>query len=424
MQATMAQIETTQKKLTAVFIFCFLATFFAGIVSMLMSVYLPVVVKELLGNVSSTKMNNVSALINSVFIFGWMLGGFVWGIICDKIGRKRSVVYSTLCYSAFAVATAYSSSWFLVSVCRFFSGFGIGGLLVAATVFIEELWPEKKKAIMQGMVALAMPVGFFAAGAINNFSEDWRIAFRICIIPLLLAFIAAFILPESGKWKVNKLALQRKQVMSDKLFAAAYRKNLLTGSVIFGAMLIGLWAIFSWAPTWVESIAKSGDVQQLRGLTMMILAGSGIAGSYTLSGALFGNGGAGNMYDAIYDQTGNFKTVPIYGYSTGVEYYFGKKKRLHSNLVLGYTTMTYNASAASLVSSNVIDDNEAGDFVTNSSKSSTRIALPFATINVMFDVTKNFLIGLEYNTGAKQIINSTTQTSAVNRIALGAMIGF
>ena len=36
---------------------------------MLMSVYLPVVVKDLLGNVSEEKMNDVSAWINSLFIF-------------------------------------------------------------------------------------------------------------------------------------------------------------------------------------------------------------------------------------------------------------------------------------------------------------------------------------------------------------------
>ena len=50
--------------------------------------------------------------------------------------------------------------------------------------------------------------------------------------------------------------------------------------MIFGAMLIGLWAIFSWAPTWVQSISTSGDLQQLRGTTMMILAGGGIIGSF------------------------------------------------------------------------------------------------------------------------------------------------
>lgn len=272
--------STAQKNLTSVFLFCFISTLLAGISSMLMSVYLPVVVKELLGNVSDEKMNDVSAVINSIFIFGWMFGGIVWGFICDRIGRSKSVIFSTVCFGIFTVLTALSPSWFVISVCRFFTGFGIGGLLVTSTVYIEELWSEKKKAIAQGMVALSMPVGFFAAGAINNFSQDWRTAFWIGIVPTLFALIAFFILPESEKWKTSKSLSIQKEKSSDKLFSSNNKKNLLTGSIIFGAMLIGLWAIFSWAPTWVQSISKSTNVEQQRGLTMMVLAGSGIVGSF------------------------------------------------------------------------------------------------------------------------------------------------
>ena len=247
---------------------------------MLMSVYLPVAVKDLLGNVSEEKMNDVSALINSVFIFGWMFGGIAWGVICDKIGRSGSVVLSTAFFGLFAIFTGLSSSWFLVSICRFFSGFGIGGVLVTTLILIAELWKDKKGAIIHGIVSLAMPVGFFAAGAINNFTEDWRTAFWIGIVPLLLAIIAAFTLPESEKWKVNRSGSEQKENKGNQLFSSGNRNNLLIGSVVFGAMLIGLWAIFSWAPTWVQSISTSADVQQQRGLTMMILAAGGITGSF------------------------------------------------------------------------------------------------------------------------------------------------
>jgi MFS family permease len=267
-------------RLTLVFIICFLSTLFSGVVSMLMSVYLPVAVKDLLGNVSEEKMNDVSAWINALFIFGWMFGGITWGIICDKIGRSRSVMLSTACFGLFAVITGLSSSWFLVSACRFLSGFGIGGVLVTTVILIAELWTDKNRAIVQGIVSLAMPVGFFAAGAINNLTEDWRTAFWIGIVPLLLVIMAAFTLPESEKWKTNKNLSKQSENAGNKLFAPAYRKNLLIGSVVFGAMLIGLWAIFSWAPTWVQSISSSADVQQQRGSTMMILAAGGIAGSF------------------------------------------------------------------------------------------------------------------------------------------------
>src|SRR4051794_26757599 len=102
-----------------IFVICFISTMFAGIASMLMSVYLPVTVKDLLGNVTEQKMNDVSAVINAVFLYGWMFGGIIWGIICDKTGRAKSVILSTACYGGFTLLTIFSSSWLFVCVCRF-----------------------------------------------------------------------------------------------------------------------------------------------------------------------------------------------------------------------------------------------------------------------------------------------------------------
>src|SRR5262245_19278 len=76
----------TKSDLIIAFVVCYLSIMFCGISTMLMSVYLPVVVKDLLGEVTDEKVNNVGAYINSVFLFGSMFGGFTWGIICDRIG--------------------------------------------------------------------------------------------------------------------------------------------------------------------------------------------------------------------------------------------------------------------------------------------------------------------------------------------------
>src|SRR5215813_5130229 len=100
-----------------IFAVCFISTMFGGIVSMLMSVYLPVTVKDLLGNVSDEKMNNISAIISAVFLYGWMFGGIIWGIISDKAGRAKSVILSTACYGVFSLLTIISSSWLFVCAC-------------------------------------------------------------------------------------------------------------------------------------------------------------------------------------------------------------------------------------------------------------------------------------------------------------------
>lgn len=267
------------KKLTAAFIICFVSIMFSGVTTMLMSVYLPVVVKDLLGGLKEENINNVSAYINSFFLFGSMFGGFLWGYICDRIGRAKAVTFSTGFYAVFTLLTAFANSWVLVSGYRFLTGFGVGGVLVTTNILVCELWPENKRAVAIGIVSAAMPVGFIAAGALNNLLPDWHNAFLIGAIPLAAAIISAFTLSESESWKEGR-ATEQKQNEARGIFSQGYGKNLLKGSLIFGTMLIGLWAVFSWAPTWVQSVTPDeAKAQQLRGTTMMVLAFSGLLGS-------------------------------------------------------------------------------------------------------------------------------------------------
>src|SRR5579872_885052 len=129
--------------LALLFTICFISSMFGGVVSTLMSVYLPVAVKDLLGTVADSELNNVRATVNSVFIFGWMFGGIIWGLICDKLGRARTVVLSTFCYGIFTVLTASAPWWWLVAAYRLLAGFGVGGVLVTTTMLVSESWTGK-----------------------------------------------------------------------------------------------------------------------------------------------------------------------------------------------------------------------------------------------------------------------------------------
>lgn len=265
--------------LVAVFVICYISIMFSGISSMLMSVYLPVIVKDLLGPVTDARANNVGAYLNSVFLFGSMFGGFAWGFICDRIGRSKAVALSTAMYGLFTLLTAFCNAWVLAGAYRFITGFGVGGVMLTTNVLVAEIWPGNKKAVVLGIVSAAMPVGFIFTGAMNNLLADWHSAFLTGVVPVVIAVIGYFMLPESGSWKSGRSGNDA-GVTRGRLFDRAYRRNLVAGSVIFGAMLIGLWAVFSWAPTWVQSINGNDDASRdLRGLTMMVLAISGLVGS-------------------------------------------------------------------------------------------------------------------------------------------------
>jgi len=92
-------------------------------------------------------------------------------------------------------------------------------------------------------------------------------------------------LRESKKWEYDRESVLLHKKENEKIFAVKHRADLMTGSVIFGTMLIGMWAIFSWIPTWIQSLITTGDSQKERGLSMMMLGMGGLTGGF-LSGWL------------------------------------------------------------------------------------------------------------------------------------------
>jgi MFS family permease len=234
--------------------------------------------KDLLPAAGTAQYDNISASISSVFIFGWMAGGIAWGILCDISGRKKAFIYSTLCYGSFTLLTAFSPGWSFVILCRFLSGFGIGGVLVTTTLLIAESYPDKRKAILLGILSISIPLGIFSAGLINYFIAHWRYGFSVGIIPVLLSVPAAIYFTEPEGWREAKRSGVKNNLR--QLFNPAFSKPLITGSLVFGTALIGLWATFSWLPSWIQSLIAGPGGQKERGLAMMMMGGGGLLGGF------------------------------------------------------------------------------------------------------------------------------------------------
>ena len=257
------------------FAICFLSNVFAGLMSMLMSVYLPVVVSDLSGAVTADEMNNISAYISAIYLAGWTLGGFTWGWISDRIGRVRSLIFSIGSFGVLTLMISYAQGWEFVVTLRFLSGFMVGGILVITPTLLSEIWPEKTRSVMLGIDSIGFPVGIFSSGLVNYLVNDWRTGFLVGILPLALGVVSVVVLRESQNWKSARLVLPKDR--------PKYRKedkaNLFRGAIIFGSMLIGLWGMFSWIPTWVQSLLSTGG-QSERGLSMMLLGAGGLAGGF------------------------------------------------------------------------------------------------------------------------------------------------
>jgi len=269
-----------QKYKRALFLICFFSSLFGGTVSTLMSVYLPDAIKDLLQNADAGQTDNISATINSIFIFGWTAGGIIWGIFCDTLGRKKSFIYATCCYGIFTLLTGLAPTWFLVVAFRFLSGFGIGGVLVVTTMLISEGYMDKKRAVLLGILSISIPVGIFSAGLLTYFVSQWRYAFIVGAIPVLLSGMAAIFFTESEKWQKARQKENEAFENLHQLFSRQNRKNLIMGSLVFGAALIGLWATFSWLPFWIQNLVSGSSGQKERGMAMMAMGGGGLLGGF------------------------------------------------------------------------------------------------------------------------------------------------
>lgn len=272
---------------------CALAYLFGGTVSMLLSANLPVVVRELsAATTSEAELADISAYLNAGFLYGWMQGGLLLGIVSDKIGRVRTLAFATGLYGLFTCLVFFVHDWHTLLLFRFLAGFGVGGVLLVSTVYISEIWDVDNRAVILGILAVAFPVGIVLSGVMTAGFSNWRQGFSLGFIPLLVAGVIWFLLPESTAWQETKHPNQQERSLWPLLLAPEHRRNLVLGAIIYGAVLIGLWGLFSWIPTWVQSLLQGiSDGQAERGLSMMLLGLGGIVGGM-FSGLLMRNWGS------------------------------------------------------------------------------------------------------------------------------------
>lgn len=260
-----------------IFVLCLIAYLFGGTASTLMATHLPTALPQLLGaSATPEQISTVGTWINAAFLYGWMAGGLLTGPLADRIGRVRALALATGLCSLGMLATVVAPNEYALMMIRVLTGAGVGGVLVVSTVYLSEIWPAPSRPIALGILATAFPVGIVATGGLVSLFSNWRTAFQIGIVPLVVAFMIWGLLPESQLWQREHRQVSPQE---SSLFRATNRANLVSGAVIFGAVLIGLWGIFSWIPTWIQTLLPAGQSGQTeRGLTMMLLGMGGILG--------------------------------------------------------------------------------------------------------------------------------------------------
>ena len=145
----------------------------------------------------------------AVYVAGACLGALFFGWLADRMGRKKLFLITLALYLVATVATAFSTTFLMFAICRFFTGAGIGGEYAAINSAIDELIPARVRGTVDLIINGSFWLGtaFGAALSIvllndNIFDADvgWRLAFGLGAVLGVGILIVRRHVPESPRW--------------------------------------------------------------------------------------------------------------------------------------------------------------------------------------------------------------------------------
>jgi MFS family permease len=199
------------------------------------------------------------SLATSIFLLGWASGGLIFGVLGDKIGRARTMLWTILIYSLCTGLSAFSRGFWDFAVYRFITGLGVGGEFAVGVALVAEVMPDRARPYALSLLQALSAVGNISAALINiglGELQDvpmsrWRIMFLIGAMPALLAVAIRLKLREPDRWRA--LAASRgtgSQLGSYSMLFGnpVWRFRALVGLGLAFAGVVGLWGIGFFSP--------------------------------------------------------------------------------------------------------------------------------------------------------------------------------
>ncbi len=200
----------------------------------------------------------------TIFLVGWALGGILFGILGDKLGRSRTMIMTVLFYSAFTGLSALSWNVWWFAGFRFLTGLGVGGQFAVGVALVAEVMSDRARPFALGwlqalsslgnMLAALCGIGLGKLEESGAIGSAWRVMFLIGLAPALLAIPIFLRLKEPERWKAA-VREEERELISDpthkhKLGSIAelfgdprWRRNTIVGMILALAGVVGLWGI-------------------------------------------------------------------------------------------------------------------------------------------------------------------------------------
>src|SRR5882724_11199022 len=100
-----------------------------------------------------------TGFLNSLTLVASAIGGFLFGVLADRIGRTRALMASILVYSFASAACGFSHTIPQLATFRFVLGLGMGGEWTTGAALIAETWRAEHRGKALGLMQSAYAIG-------------------------------------------------------------------------------------------------------------------------------------------------------------------------------------------------------------------------------------------------------------------------
>ncbi len=181
------------------------------------------------------------------FLAGGALGGVVFGMMADRWGRRRTMAFTILVYSAFTGLTALAQNWWQLAALRFLVGMGVGGEWAVAAAVVAEVFPPRARPAASGIfhassvlgTYLAVLAGLFVVAADKE--NGWRWGFLLGVLPALLVFGVRAGMREPERWQAAQESGSRLGRFTDLFADPQLRRHTLLATALASIGLATFW---------------------------------------------------------------------------------------------------------------------------------------------------------------------------------------
>src|SRR6266704_3707205 len=123
----------------------------------------------------------------SIFLIGWATGGLTFGVLGDRIGRVKTMIWTILIYSICTGLSALSVGFWDFAFYRFITGLGVGGEFAVGVSLVAEVMPNRARPFALGLLQALSAIGNVTAALISivlghleqtgHVGSAWRVMF-------------------------------------------------------------------------------------------------------------------------------------------------------------------------------------------------------------------------------------------------------